>query len=216
MSYRGKFMGKVMIKKYSSSLAVLGAALVFTAAIPSISQAADIKKCQDADGKWHYGTFADEACAASVVDELDESGTKVGEDRPPPTAEEIAEQEALAKLLESQNLSSEAQRKKDLEMVRIYGSEETIVSTRDRKLASIDNNIDVTRQIKAGTLKDIDKLLKMKQTKKVKRQLEERENAIKSYDRVIRHNMSEREKVAEKYSNILVEFSEAYARIYGN
>ena len=209
-------MGKLMIKKYSSSLAVLGAALVFAAGLPSISQAADIKKCQDADGNWHYGTFADEACAASVVDELDESGTKVGEDRPPPTAEEIAEQEALAKLQESQNLNSEAQRKKDLELIRIYGSEETIVSTRDRKLSSIDNNIDVTRQIKAGTLKDIDKLLKMKQTKKVQRQLEERENAIKSYDRVIRHNMSERDKLAEKYSSILVEFNEAYARIYGN
>ena len=205
-----------MIKKYSSSLAVLGAALIISAGLPSISQAADIKKCQDADGNWHYGTFADEACAASVVDELDESGTKVGEDRPPPTAEEIAEQEALAKLQESQNLNSEAQRKKDLELIRIYGSEETIVSTRDRKLASIDNNIDVTRQIKAGTLKDIDKLLKMKQTKKVQRQLEERENAIKSYDRVITHNMSERDKLAEKYSNILVEFNEAYARIYGN
>ena len=205
-----------MINKYSSSLAVLGAALIFSAGLPSVSQASDIKKCQDADGNWHYGTFADEACAASVVDELDESGTKVGEDRPPPTAEELAEQEALAKLQESQDLTSEAQRKKDLELIRIYGSEETIVSTRDRKLASIDNNIDVTRQIKAGTLKDIDKLLKMKQTKKVQRQLEERENAIKSYDRVIRHNMSEREKLAEKYSTILVEFHEAHARIYGD
>jgi hypothetical protein len=216
MGYRGKFMGKVMIKKYSSSLAVLGAALVYMAAMPAISLAADIKKCQDAEGNWHYGTFADEACAASVVDELDKSGTKVGEDRPPPSAEELAEQERLAKLQESQSLTAEEQRKKDLELVRIYASEETIVSTRDRKLTSIDNNIDVTRQIKAGTLKDIDKLLKMKQTKKVQRQLEERENAIKSYDRVIRHNMSEREKVAEKYTNILVEFSEAYARIYGN
>lgn len=205
-----------MINKYSTSLAVLGAALVFTAAIPSISQASGIKKCQDAEGKWHYGTFADEACAASVVDELDESGTKVGEDRPPLSAEEIAEQEALANLQQSQNLSAEAQRKKDLEIVRIYGSEETIVSTRDRKLASIDNNVDVTRQIKAGTLKDIDKLLKLKQTKKVKRQLEERETAIKSYDRVIRHNLAEREKLAEKYITILADFKEAHARVYGD
>ena len=56
----------------------------------------------------------------------------------------------------------------------------------------------------------------MKQTKKVQRQLEEREIAIKSYDRVIKHNMSERDKLAEKYSNILVEFHEAHARIYGD
>ncbi|MGI9315912.1 MAG: hypothetical protein ACR2QW_01155 [bacterium] len=205
-----------MIKKSIISLAVLGTAFVFTAGLPTVSQAAGIKKCQDADGKWHYGDFADEACAKSVVDQLNESGTKVGEDRPPPTAEEIAEQEALAKLQETENLSAEAQRKKDLEVVRIYGSEETILSTRDRKLASIDNNIDVTRQIKAGTLKDIDKLLKMKQTKKVQRQLEERENAVKSYDRVIRHNMSEREKLAENYITILADFKEAHTRIYGN
>lgn len=205
-----------MINKYSSGLAVLAAALFISAGSPSISQAQSIKKCQDADGKWHYGDFADEACAKSVVDELSESGTKVGEDRPPPSAEELAEQEALAKLQEAEKNSEETQRKKDLEVVRIYGSEETIISTRDRKLASIDNNIDVTQQIKAGTLKDIDKLLKMKQTKKVQRQLEERENAIKSYDRVIRHNMAEREKLAEKYSAILVEFRDAHARIYGN
>lgn len=209
-------MGKVMKNKSFNTLAVLSAAVFFTTVAASGSLAADIKKCQDADGKWHYGDYADEACAKSVVDELDESGTKVGEDLPPPTAEELAKQEALAKLQASEQNTAEGQRKKDLEVVRIYGSEETIISTRDRKLASIDNNIDITKQIKAGTQKDIEKLLKMKQTKKVQRQLEEREKAIKSYDRVIRHNMAERDKLEEKYSVVLVEFKEAHARVYGD
>jgi len=174
-----------------------------------------IKKCQDADGKWHYGDFADEACGNATVDKIDKTGTKVGEDAPPPTAEEIAKKEMLAKALEEQKQFTANQRKEDLETIRIYGSEETIISTRDRKLESIDNNIDVTRQIKEGTLQDIAKLEELKKTKKVKRQLQERENAVKSYNRVIRHNLTEREKLSEKYIGILTKFREAHKRVYG-
>ena len=179
------------------------------------SSAAEIKKCQDADGNWHYGSFADTACANSDVAELDETGTTTGIDKPPPSAEELEKEEQLAAAAAQAELDRKAQRKLDLEVVRIYGSEQTIISTRDRKLASIDNNIEVTRQIKEGTLKDIEKLTQMKKTKKTNRLLAEREEAVKSYNRVIRHNLTEREKLSEKYIAILSQFREAYGRIYG-
>lgn len=174
-----------------------------------------IKKCQDADGNWHYGNVADAACADAVVDELNESGTKVGEDLPPPSEEELLRKEQMEDAIEEQKQFSATQRKQDLEVVRIYGSEETIVATRDRKIAAIDNNVDVTRQIKEGTMKDISKLRKLKQSDKVKRLLAERETAVESYDRVIKHNLSERDKLASKYDKILVDFRGAYKRIYG-
>ena len=174
-----------------------------------------IKKCQDAEGNWHYGNFADQACQDSAVDELHETGVTISTDLPPPSEEEMAQKERMKEALRIQEEFSQDQRKRDLEVLRIYGSEETIVSTWDRKLASIDNNIEITRQIKEGTAKDIEKLLKMKQTKKVERQLQEREDAVKSYNRVIRHNLTEREKLSEKYITILNEFREARKRVYG-
>jgi len=176
----------------------------------------EIKKCQDAEGNWHYGNFADQACGNSVINSIDETGTITGSEAPSPTEEELRRKEELAEEIEAEKKFAEVQRRKDLEVLRIYGSEETIASARDRKLQSIDNNIEVTRQIKSGTLKDIEKLGEMEKTKKVVRQLEERENAVKSYNRVIRHNLAERQKLSEKYISILTQFRESYTRIYGN
>jgi hypothetical protein len=204
-----------MKTRYSGAARIVFAGMLILGLGAPNAFAQTIKKCQDADGKWHYGDFADQACGNTTVDKIDKTGTKVGEDAPPPTAEELAEKEMIAKALKEQKEFSKKQRKEDLETIRIYGSEETIISTRDRKLESIDNNIDVTRQIKAGTLQDIEKLEQLKKTKKVKRQLLERENAVKSYNRVIRHNLTEREKLSEKYITILTQFREAHQRVYG-
>ncbi len=195
---------------------ILPVALLATGLFSMTTAAQQIKKCQDAEGNWHYGSFAAAACGDAVVEKFNSTGTKVGEDRPPPSEAEIKKQEDLAKAAEIAEEQKQILRKKDIEIVRIYGSEETIISTRDRKLASIDNNIEVTRQIKEGTIKDINKLKEMKKTKKVARQLEERENAVKSYNRVIRHNLTEREKLSENYITILAEFREAHTRIYGD
>jgi len=206
------------IRRSQFSLAIASALAVIvlsaSASMP-VAAAESIKKCQDAEGNWHYGDFADLACADSVVDELSETGTKVGEDLPPPSEEELRRKEEMAKAIDEQKQFSVEQRKRDLEVVRIYGSEDTIIATRDRKIAAIDNNINVTEQIKAGTVKDINKLLKMKQSNKVKKLLEEREVAVESYDRVIRHNRTEKEKLVAKYDQVMLDFKGAYKRIYG-
>jgi hypothetical protein len=208
-------LGKANYMKLNRFLIVsLAASSVITLGVMS-ALAQGITKCQDAEGNWHYGTFAADACIDAVVDQLNESGTKIGEDRPPPSEEEVRRNEELAKDAKLKADDASAQYKRDIEIVRIYGTEETIIATRDRKIASIDNNIDITRQIKQGTIKDINKLKKLKQTKKVKRQVEERELAVKSYDRVIRHNLTEREKLFGNYITILAEFRAAYGRIYG-
>ncbi|MBX2867924.1 MAG: hypothetical protein KTR18_04585 [Acidiferrobacterales bacterium] len=178
------------------------------------AHAAEIKKCQDADGNWHYGNFAALSCANANVDEIDATGTKTGVDKPPPSAEEIAKQEEVQAAVLKAKEDKKKQRNQDLEVIRIYGTEQTIISTRDRKLAAIDKNIEVTRQIKSGTLKDIEKLNKLKKTKKTLKLLKEREEAVKSYNRVIRHNLTAREELSEKYISILSEFREAYGRVY--
>ncbi len=195
------------------TFSVLGTFSPGIVAIPS-AQAAEIKKCQDAEGNWHYGSFAALSCADANVDEIDATGTKTGVDKPPPSAEEIAKREELQAAILKAKQDKKNQRTQDLEVIRIYGTEQTIISTRDRKLAAIDKNIDVTRQIKNGTLKDIEKLNKLKKTKKTLKLLKEREEAVKSYNRVIRHNLTAREELSEKYISILSDFREAYGRVY--
>ena len=105
------------------------------------------------------------------------------------------------------------QQEYDQSIVQIYGSEEVILSTRDRKLASIDNNLNVTRQLKQGILSDIEALKQKKQSNKVKAQIEERVKAIVSYDEVIEQSLFERGKLENKYSDILEVFRSASSRL---
>jgi len=200
---------------------VLGLALLLGAnvVVPTttsigIAFAADIQKCQDADGNWHYGNHASLLCGDGDIDQLDATGTKTGVDKPPPSSEELKKIEDEKAAIEQAKLSKKQQRESDLEIIRTYGSEETIISTLDRKLESIDKNIQVTRKIKEGTLNDLDKLKKLKQTKKNKAFVKEREDAIKSYNRVIRNNLTLREQLSEQYIGILSNFREAHGRIY--
>jgi len=203
------------IKTSALSLSMLAAcsALHIVAPVNAV-HAAEIMKCQDSEGNWHYGNFAAQACADADVDEIDETGTKTGVDKPPPSSEEIAKQEELLAAIEQAKIDKQNQRDHDLEIIRIYGTEQTIISTRDRKLAAIDKNIEVTRQIKNGTLKDIEKLNELNKTNKTLKLLKERQDAVKSYNRVIRHNLTAREELSEKYISILSEFRGAYSRIY--
>ncbi len=172
----------------------------------------EFKKCKDANGKWHYGDYAAQECARSVITRVDEQGIKRGEELPPPSKEELDRQNTDTNKAEDIRKQRAAQKQKDDEFLHIYGSEEVITSSRDRKLTSIDKTIEVTEQIKSGIVKDIKDLEGRKQSERVKKLIAERENAIKSYDRVIRQNLSERLKLEKKYKQILSDFRAAYAR----
>jgi len=172
-----------------------------------------IQKCRDEQGNWHYGDFAADECAKSVVTELNESGNKIGEDLPPPSAEEIKAAREAEIEAEKRQKEKQAQREADENLVHIYGSAEVIISTRDRKLTAIDNNLNVTMQMKQGILKDIESLKKRKQTAKVKELIAIREQAITSYDEVIDKTLAERGKLKHKYQEILSRFRQASERI---
>ncbi len=176
-------------------------------------QGAGIKKCQDENGQWHYGNFTDEACGATEVIKLNQKGSVIGIEPPPPTQEELDKKARARKEAADRKAKFEKQRKRDKNLVQIYGSEEVIVSTRDRKLESIDINLDVTRRLKAGIESDLAKLRERKQNDKVKKLVAERERAIKSYEYVISQTLSERGKLEKKYTEILENFQKASSRL---
>ena len=129
------------------SKSVIGAKSVLSAALILLvsyaPQAMAIKKCQDADGKWHYGDVAVKECERSKVTTLNNRGFIKDEDDAPKSKEEL-EAERTAK--------AEADRKKEEEMKRIeernrilsvYQSESDIDRQRDNQIYSVDSNIAV-------------------------------------------------------------------------
>ena len=179
-----------------------------------VAHSTGIKKCQDEDGNWHYGNFADTECAQDgSVTKLNSGGEVVGVEKPPPTQEELDEQNRIKKEAAAKKKKLKQQIQHDQNIVRIYGSEDVIISTRDRKLESIDSNIEVTQQLRKGIVADLDELKSRKQTKKINGLIKERENAIKSYDQVISQSKSEREKLELKYEDILKSFRDASDRL---
>ena len=192
----------------------IATAFCVSATLSTASIGQGIAKCQDADGNWHYGNFADEACAQeSDVTKLNAGGEVVGVVKPPPTKEELEAEQKAKKERDAANKVRKQQIERDQNIVRIYGSEEVILATRDRKIESIDGNIQVTEQLRQGIVSDIEELKTREQTKKVKALITERENAIKSYDQVISQSKVERNKIEAEFADILERFRSANNRL---
>jgi hypothetical protein len=189
---------------------------IFSATILAYSSlcfGAGIKKCQDENGMWHYGNFADQACGTTDVIKLNSKGSVVGVEKPPPTQEELDKKNKKNKEAAELAKKKKKQRQHDENIIQIYGSVQVIESTRDRKLESIDNNLEISRTLKTGTESDLEDLKTRKSTKKVKKLIKERENAIKSYNSVIKQSLLARDELEIKYAGILTSFREAAARL---
>lgn len=107
------------------------------------SQANAIKKCRDADGKWHYGDTAVAACENSKITELTDRGfVKREQQAPKSEAELIADEKALA----IKNEEEEKRRQKQEERTRIlsiYETEADIDRQKNNQLVSVEGNIAV-------------------------------------------------------------------------
>ena len=110
-------------------LFMLPAVLFFSAAGHAIS------KCQDAEGKWHYGDNAAAVCGDARITIIDKRGRKIDEVAPPMTVEEFnaLEAEELRKELEEkENAKRELEKRR---ILAIYPREESIIS---RSICSFD------------------------------------------------------------------------------
>ncbi len=108
-----------------------------------------IKKCQDANGKWHYGDHAAFECEqSSRITEIDEEGRQVGEVEAPPTQEELdAKLHAERQLSEQENTDAN-QKRLDQRLLITYENPESILLTRDALLAAIDSAVDADRDLR--------------------------------------------------------------------
>ena len=176
-----------------------------------------ISKCQDANGKWHYGDNAATACGDTRITIIDQRGRKVDEVAPPLTEEEIKAQKA-----EEERVKAEAKQKaqRELEKKRIlaiYPSEESIIRARDSRLSGMDKNIKMQEKLLDDMRLEMKKL-EAKSTPKNEKdraKLESRKKTqqqdIDEFYQSITRLRREREKTAEKYEDTLTEFRELTA-----
>ena len=102
-----------------------------------------IKKCKDAEGKWHYGDIAVEQCKESKITTLNDRGFIKDQDEAPLTAEQRAleakdQAEAQKQLDQKNKVEQERQR-----VINVYESEVDIDRQRDNQLDSVQSSIAV-------------------------------------------------------------------------
>lgn len=147
------------MKHHPITLPLLAASLLVTLSMTVFaadSKGPRIKKCQDAQGRWHYGDSADDLCARSKVIELDRQGVKRKEIAAPLTEAELKARAAQQAEEEQARKQAAEQKRRDEIMLATYAVEADITLTRDRKVADVDTQIRSHEQ----TLKSLQNSLK--------------------------------------------------------
>ena len=173
-----------------------------------------ISKCQDADGKWHYGDNAASVCGDTRITIIDERGRKVDEVAPPMTVEEFNALEAEEKRIAAEERENAKRELEKRRILAIYPREDSIIRARDDRLKGMDKNIRLQEEL----LDDMRLEMKVLEAKKVpadpkaraklESQINSQQASIDAYYQAITRLRREREQTSEKYERILKEFRE--------
>ena len=164
-----------------------------------------INKCQDAQGRWHYGDTAAAACAQSKIEVMDQRGLRVKEVAAPPSAAELKAREADGQAAERAKQQAVEQAKRDKQLLATYGHEDDIALGRDRRLAdvkaqmsTIESTLDTLRatltrmQTQTGTAENIAKT----------------EAQIAKQEAFLAERMREQESIKARYTEELTRYRE--------
>ncbi len=184
--------------------------------LPVAAAAQTIKKCQDASGKWHYGDIAAEACARSLITEIDDRGLKVEEHQAPPTKEELEAEKAAQELRHLEQQRVEERRLREEHLLSVYDSEKSIVRARDERLASIDQILQSDERYKSKLQENLLSLEQLASSnpgdQKLQQDIEGLRNQIYEYEGAIDSRLRERELVMSRYNNDLSRYREIVKR----
>lgn len=169
------------------------------------AQAQTISKCQDAEGNWHYGDFAAEACTEeSTITEINERGVMVRESDAPPTAEELEAQQAAEEQqrLEEEQVAREAA--EDRRLLQTYDSVDAIVRARDQRLGALDQELESHRLFRQDLVNE----KQQAQDNGSGDRVSELDRQIEQYDAAIRRLEEQRGDIREQYDQDLERYRE--------
>lgn len=149
------------IKKNSCLLT----AAILASFILSGNSALAISKCQDANGKWHYGTSVSSKCAKSEITKLNDRGVVKDKVAAPKTPTELAAEKSSAEEAEKIRLAEQAERDQKNRILSVYEKEDDIERARQNNLRSINQQV-VLRNAYINSLKE-NKALKLKKVNEV-------------------------------------------------
>jgi len=113
----------------------------------STSLADTIKKCQDAEGRWHYGDTAAEECARTGITEINVEGYKVKEQAAPKTEAELDAQRQAEAKAEAEQQAREKQQAEQQRVLTVYETEENLIRARDQRIEYINNTIKLNNEM---------------------------------------------------------------------
>lgn len=115
-----------------------------------------INKCQDTQGRWHYGDTAAATCAQTKIEVMNQRGLLLREVAAPPTAAELKAREADAEASARAKHEAAERTRRDRQLLATYGHEDDIALGRDRRLADVQaqmTTIESTLETLRATLK---------------------------------------------------------------
>jgi len=107
------------------------------------SPAHAIKKCQDAEGKWHYGDIAVAQCQKSKVTTLNDRGFIKSEKDAPKTEEQLQKEKEENEKIEAEAALKKAEEDEQTRILSVYETEADIDRQRDNQIDSVESNIAV-------------------------------------------------------------------------
>ncbi len=186
---------------------ILGLVLTSLLMLSYSVNAVAIQKCKDAEGKWHYGDYAEDKCETSKVTNLNERGF-VTDTIDAPKTEEERQIEAKIKLKEEQEIAAKEEEEIERDRVlSIYEREEDIDRQRDNQLASVEGNIRVHKAYlkqmdsKIKRLESKSNGLKGKKAEKYAKEIENSKSRVVEFSAELKRLEAQKISISEKFAS---------------
>ena len=193
--------------------------LLFTVTIASLlaapfstAMAGSIKKCKDAQGRWHYGSSAAKACAHSEVIEFKAGKAGKTLHAPPPTQKELDTRKATKQAEKQKQEQLAEQAAQDKLLAASYAHEDDIIYERNRKLKDLQAGIDSGEATLASLRAVRDRSQKRAEeenasgkgvSKATEKTLASAERQVKRHERAILEKTRELEEMKQYYEHAL-------------
>jgi len=173
---------------------------------------ARITKCQDADGKWHYGDAAAQECEDSKWTALNARGVVVDEKDVPPTAAELHARK-MAAAEERREQARKAKEEAEWQrMLSVYDKEEFIIFARDTRLENLNAMIQVNHDLLKRLRENLE-AYQLRSGKKAEAEVIKLQERIAGFERDNVEKTAEKGRVVATYNELLRRFREAKKQI---
>ncbi len=182
------------------------------ALLASLTPAHAIKKCQDAEGKWHYGDIAVQQCKKSKVTTLSKRGFIEKEKEAPKTEEQLLKEEEELAAVEAEAARVRAEEDERIRILSVYETEADIDRQRDNQIKSVEGSMAVHKAYVKSLTGKIERLEKSGANFVGKRK-ELHVAKIEGEQKKIENSKSELKKLEKQKESIMARFDKE-KRIY--